>query len=360
MVANKNFWQGKRVFLTGHTGFKGSWLALWLKSMGAKVYGYSLAPASSPSLFEKAKIAQYIDESTIGNICDYAALEAAFKKAQPDIVFHLAAQALVRYSYLNPIETYQTNVMGTVNLLEVIRAYGKTKACVIVTSDKCYENKNQHEGYVESDEMGGYDPYSSSKGCAELVTSAYRRSYFAVEKFETHGLSLASVRAGNVIGGGDWAEDRLIPDMIRAFIKNEKVIIRQPEAVRPWQHVLEPLNGYLVLAEKMWSQGAKYSQSYNFGPYDQDTQPVKWIVDKLSALWGDGASYELVENFKGPHEAAILRLNINKAESELGWHPRWSLSQTLEKIVVWYKTTQKSPEGAQNLCLQQISEYGER
>lgn len=325
-----DFWRGKRVLLTGHTGFKGSWLSLWLQSLGVDLQGLALDPPTSPSLFIEANVSKEMS-SEIGDIRDYQVVLNIVKNFRPEIVIHMAAQPLVRYSYKNPIETYATNVMGTVHVLEAIRQVGATKVVVNVTTDKCYENKEWVWGYREDEPMGGYDPYSSSKGCAELVTSAYRQSYF-----EESGVALASARAGNVIGGGDWAQDRLVPDILRAFEKKQSVIIRNPHSTRPWQHVLEPLSGYLTLAEKLWSDPTKYVGGWNFGPKDDDAKPVSWIVENLCNSWGQGAAWSL-DGESHPHEAGYLKLDISKAKFKLGWEPIWSLETALERIVDWQK-----------------------
>lgn len=348
------FWQGKRVLLTGHTGFKGSWLSLWLQSMGAEVTGFALAPPTKPSLFEIAKVAEGMT-SIVGDIRDLAHLKAVFDGCQPEIVIHMAAQALVRYSYIEPVETYSTNVMGTVNLLEAVRSTQSVKAAVNVTTDKCYENKEWVWGYRENEAMGGYDPYSSSKGCSELVTSAYRSSFFHPGKYQEHGVALASARAGNVIGGGDWAEDRLIPDILRAITDGRPVNIRNPHAIRPWQHVLEPLSGYLLLAQKLYQQGAAYAEGWNFGPNDEDAKPVQWIVEQLIQSWGEGASWVL-DGGNHPHEAHYLKLDCSKAKGQLNWHPRWHLDEALEKIVEWQRAC-RDEKDMREVTLRQISAY---
>lgn len=335
---NTNFWKGKRVLLTGHTGFKGSWLSLWLQSLGANVVGYALAPPTNPSLFEVADVAKGM-VSVNGDIRDLEHLRMVFAEHQPEIVIHMAAQPLVRYSYIEPVETYSTNVMGVVNLLEAVRSTKSVKAVVNVTTDKCYENREWAWGYRENEAMGGYDPYSSSKGCAELVTAAYRNSYFHPEKHKEHGVAIATGRAGNVIGGGDWADDRLIPDIMRAISAGKPVNIRNPHAIRPWQHVLEPLSGYLVLAQKLYEEGAAYAEGWNFGPNDEDAKPVQWIVEKLTQVWGEGANWE-VDGGEHPHEAHYLKLDCSKAKSRLDWHPRWNLEEALEAIVEWQRAAQ--------------------
>jgi CDP-glucose 4,6-dehydratase len=347
-MIDQNFWQGKRVFLTGHTGFKGSWLALWLHSLGAIVKGYALSPPTDPSLFNEAKIDSIIG-SQIGDIRDQDILHESMTTFNPDILIHMAAQPLVRYSYDAPIETYEVNVIGTVKVLEVARSCPNLKAIVNITTDKCYENDGRSKGYKENDPMGGYDPYSNSKGCAELVTSAYRRSFL-----QEQGIELASVRAGNVIGGGDWADDRLIPDILKSFEKKESVVIRNPKATRPWQHVLEPLSGYLVLAQKLYENQEDYAEGWNFGPNEKDVKSVDWILDKMIAKWPN-SSWELDKN-SNPHEADFLKLDISKAESKLGWKPVWELSQTLDKIIDWHKNW-LNKEDMQIICLAEIEEY---
>ena len=333
---NAEFWRGKRVLLTGHTGFKGSWLSLWLQSMGAQVVGYALAPPTEPSLFEVAGVGAGMT-SVIGDILDLEHLRSVFAEHKPEIVIHMAAQPLVRYSYAEPVETYSTNVMGTVNLLEAVRGTPGVKAVVNVTTDKCYENREWAWGYRENEAMGGYDPYSSSKGCAELVTAAYRNSFFNSATFNVkHSTAIASARAGNVIGGGDWAEDRLIPDIMRAITQGRSVTIRNPHAIRPWQHVLEPLSGYLKLAQKLYEEGAAYAEGWNFGPNDEDAKPVQWIVEQLTQSWGEGASW-LLDGGEHPHEAHYLKLDCSKAKSRLDWHPRWHLDEALKRIVDWQK-----------------------
>ena len=330
-----SFWCGKKVFLTGHTGFKGGWLSLWLQQLGAEVTGFSLQPLTNPSLYEVANVAQGM-KSIIGDIRDGATLAKAMRDVAPDIVIHMAAQPLVRYSYTEPVETYSTNVMGTVHLLEAVRQTPTVRAVVNVTSDKCYENKEWVWGYRESEPMGGFDPYSNSKGCAELVTSAYRNSFFNPAKYSEHHVALASGRAGNVIGGGDWADDRLIPDILLAISEERPVVIRNPDSIRPWQHVLEPLSGYLQLAQKLYEEGITYAESWNFGPREEDAQPVQWIVEHLTKQWGDGASWQLDQG-NHPHEAHYLKLDCSKAKIRLNWQPRWDLAHTLEMIIAWQR-----------------------
>lgn len=354
MTISPDFWRGKRVFLTGHTGFKGSWLALWLQQLGANLTGYALAPPTTPSLFNVANVGAGMC-SVIADIRDLAALTKAMQEAKPDIVIHMAAQPLVRYSYQAPIETYATNVMGTVYLFEAIRQTDSVRAVVNVTSDKCYDNKEWPWGYRENEPLGGYDPYSNSKGCAELVTAAYRNSFFNPEKYAEHHVAIASGRAGNVIGGGDWAADRLIPDTLRAIETGQAVSIRSPHAIRPWQHVLEPLSGYLALAEKLFNEGPVYAEGWNFGPADEDAKPVQWIVEQLTMRWGEGARWQLDSNPQ-PHEAHFLKLDCSKAKGRLNWQPRWPLSTTLANIVSWHKAWLNGDD-MQSLTLTQITHY---
>ena len=347
-MIDQEFWKGKRVFITGHTGFKGSWISLWLVSLGAKVKGYALNPPTTPSLFNEARVGEVM-ESKIGDIGDQSKLYQSMTAFDPDILIHMAAQSLVRCSYTAPIETYEVNVIGTAKVLEVARSCPNLKAIVNITTDKCYENDERSQGYKEEDPMGGYDPYSSSKGCAELVTSAYRRSFL-----QEQGIGVASVRAGNVIGGGDWASDRLIPDILRSFEKNKPVVIRNPKATRPWQHVLEPLSGYLILAEKLYKNQDKYAGGWNFGPNEKDVKPVDWILDEMILKWPN-SSWEL-DKKSNSHESRFLKLDILKAESKLGWKPVWGLSHTLKKIIYWHKAWLDKKD-MQSVCLAEIEEY---
>lgn len=348
MEVNPDFWRNKRVFLTGHTGFKGSWLSLWLQSMDTQVVGYALAPPTNPSLFEIAGVGSGMT-SIIGDIRDLTRLREVFAEYRPEIVIHMAAQPLVRYSYAEPVETYSTNVMGTVNLLEAARNTASVRAVVNVTTDKCYENREWLWGCRENEAMGGFDPYSSSKGCAELVTAAYRRSFF-----EPAGIALASARAGNVIGGGDWAEDRLIPDFLRAIDAGVTLKIRSPQSTRPWQHVLEPLSGYLRLAEYLFIQGETFAEGWNFGPNDEDARPVRWIVERLAQMH-PGVNWECDEAPQ-PHEAHYLKLDSSKAKSRLGWQARWRLPAALQKTLEWHQAW-RNGEDMQAVTLSQIAQY---
>jgi CDP-glucose 4,6-dehydratase len=345
-----SFWKGKKVYLTGHTGFKGSWLSLWLQNMGALVKGYSLDVNTNPALFIEANVAAEM-ESEIGDIRNLEKLTKSMVSFSPDILIHMAAQPLVRLSYQEPVDTYTTNVIGTVNVLEAARKCSVLKAIVSVTTDKCYENKEWEWGYRENEAMGGHDPYSSSKGCAELVTSAYKRSFFSSEG----SASLASVRAGNVIGGGDWAEDRLIPDILRAFEKSEPVVIRNPLSTRPWQHVLEPLSGYLVLAQELYMNGDEFAEGWNFGPNDEDCKPVNWILDRMVTYWGNDASWSLDKN-NHPHEAGFLKLDCSKASNRLKWKPKWNLQLTLKSIVDWHQLYINGGD-LKKQCLKEINIY---
>ena len=347
---NRSFWRDKRVFITGHTGFKGGWLALWLADMGAKVYGYALQPPTEPNFYNEANVQSHLSSNTFADIRDGNALAFAMQEAKPDIVFHLAAQPLVRYSYAAPSETYAVNVMGTVNLLESARLTASVKAVVNVTTDKCYENREWVWPYRESEAMGGSDPYSSSKACSELVTAAYRRSFF-----DSAGISLASARAGNVIGGGDWALDRLVPDFLRAIDVGKTLMIRSPDAIRPWQYVLEPLSGYLCLAERLAVDG-RFAQAWNFGPDERDARSVEWIVDSLCRSI-PGAAWQR-ETAPQPHEAGTLKLDSSKAKHQLGWRPRWNLDTALEKTVAWQQAW-KLGKDMKTFSLAQIREYME-
>lgn len=354
MALDSNFWKKRKVLITGHTGFKGSWLSILLHSLGADVYGYALKPHTNPNLYGLAKVDQLVS-STIGDIRDCHLLLKTLREVQPEVIIHMAAQAIVRESYRNPRETYEVNVMGTVNMLDGARQVASVKAIVNVTTDKCYENREWHWGYRENEPMGGYDPYSNSKGCSELVTASFRNSFLNPKEYQKHGVALASARAGNVIGGGDWAEDRLIPDFIRAISNGEKVLIRSPYAIRPWQHVLEPLTGYLTLAEKLYTEGPKFAEGWNFGPEDKDAKTVEWIMAAICKFWGDNASFSIDTNPQ-PHEANYLKLDWSKAKAELGWKPRWDIETALKSIVDWNKAYLNG-ENMLEICEQQIMAY---
>lgn len=346
------FWKDKKVFLTGHTGFKGGWLSLWLSSMGAKVTGYALAPNGTPNLFDVLDVNSLVERSHNADIRDLVCLQKAMADSKPEVVIHMAAQPLVRYSYASPVETYATNVMGTVHVLESCRNIDSVRATLVVTSDKCYENNEWVWGYRENEPMGGFDPYSNSKGCAELVTSAYRQSFFSSANSRN---AVASSRAGNVIGGGDWSKDRLIPDAIRAFEVSEPLIIRSPLARRPWQHVLEPLSGYLLLSQGLFQRGSAFASGWNFGPSEGNNCMVKEVVDLLISKWGISVAWEK-EGAEQPHEAGLLKLDCSKAHSQLGWHPKWDLDTTIQKIINWQKSYQ-AKENMQEISLAQINQY---
>jgi CDP-glucose 4,6-dehydratase len=346
---NPDCWRGKRVFLTGHTGFKGGWLALWLAEMGAEVHGYALAPPTQPDFFSVTDLQSRLAAHTLADLRDAEALSRALREARPEVVFHLAAQALVRYSYAAPVETYAVNVMGTVNLLETVRQTPGVRAVVNITTDKCYENREWPWPYRENEALGGFDPYSSSKACAELVTAAYRQSFL-----QAAGTALASARAGNVIGGGDWAADRLVPDFLRALDAGQTLLIRSPRAVRPWQHVLEPLAGYLALAERLYNEGQAFAEAWNFGPDDRDARSVQWIVEFLCRRT-PGAAWRLTDAPQ-PHEAHTLKLDSSKAKTRLGWSPRWDLATALEMTLAWHQAWRQGADMAA-FSLNQIHAY---
>jgi CDP-glucose 4,6-dehydratase len=343
------FWRHKRVLMTGHTGFKGSWLALWLQCLGAQLRGVALLPPTEPALFEVARVQQGM-EHHIADVRDFAAMKAQLDDFEPEIIIHMAAQPLVRLSYLQPVETYATNVMGSVHVLEAARHCRSVKAIVNVTTDKCYENRESVRAYREDEPMGGHDPYSSSKGCAELISSAYRRSFL-----RDSAIALATARAGNVIGGGDWALDRLLPDILRVLARDEPVMIRAPHAVRPWQHVLEPLSGYLLLAERLYTHGQTDAEGWNFGPNNEDTRPVQWIVERMCEKWGHGATWALQPG-NHPHEAGFLKLDISKAVQRLQWAPRWTLEKALNYVIEWHRAWMRG-EDMRSMCIKQIDEY---
>ncbi|HEV2573705.1 MAG TPA: CDP-glucose 4,6-dehydratase [Beijerinckiaceae bacterium] len=353
-MLNPSFWKNRKVFVTGHTGFKGSWLSLWLEALGADVTGYALDPPSEPSLFEQARVGECV-RSIRGDVRDFARLKSALDESNADVVIHMAAQSVVRHGYEEPVNTYATNVMGTAHLLEAVRQLGRPCVVLNVTSDKCYENREWVWGYRESDPMGGHDPYSNSKGCAELVTGAYRDSYFPPDMLSRHGVALASARAGNAIGGGDWTANQLIPDVIRAFLGDRPCRIRSPSAIRPWQFVLMPLHGYLLLCERLAEDGARFATGWNFGPMEEDARPVSWIADKLVTLWGEGASW-MHDRGAHPAEAHVLRLDTSKAKSDLDWHPVLQLEQSLVWIVEWYHAFQARGD-LQSITRRQIERY---
>jgi len=353
-MLNQSFWKGRRVFLTGHTGFKGSWLSLWLDALGANVTGYALEPPTEPSLFLQAEVGSLV-RSISADVRDFPRLQAAMRECRPEVVIHMAAQSVVRRGYEDPIDTYSSNVMGTVHVLEALRQLKQPCVVVNVTSDKCYENREWHWGYRENEPMGGRDPYSNSKGCAELVTTAYRESFFPPAALEHHGVALASARAGNAIGGGDWTSNQLIPDLTRAFLGGRSCLIRNPSAIRPWQFVLEPLRGYLTLAERLAANGSEFSSGWNFGPVEADAKPVSWIADKLVRSWGADATWKQDE---GPHprEAHFLKLDASRAKACLAWEPLLPLELALEWIVEWYRGFQAGAD-LQRLTREQIARY---
>ena len=353
-MVNQTFWKGKRVLITGHTGFKGSWLSILLNWLGSDISGYALEPNTTPSLYKLSNIDHFV-ASTIGDIRDYDFLSETLKNVRPEIIIHMAAQPLVLESYKNPRETYEINVMGTVNLFEAARRVDSVKAILNVTTDKCYENKEWLWGYRENEPMGGYDPYSNSKSCSELVTTSFRNAFFNPKNYNEHGVALASARAGNVIGGGDWAADRLIPDFFRAIMNGKKLKIRSPYAIRPWQHVLEPLSGYLTLCERLYNDGPAFAEGWNFGPDDSDAKDVEWITKKICKEWGNGDFYEFDEEPQ-PHEANYLKLDCSKARARLDWSPRWNIETAIRKIVEWNKLFLADSD-MRMVCLRQIEEY---
>lgn len=354
MESLEKFYKGKKVLITGHTGFKGSWLAIWLHSIGAEVIGIALDPYSAKNNYVLSKIGEKINADIRADIRDGKKIKTIFDQYQPEMVFHLAAQPLVRHSYEFPVETYQTNVMGTINVLEAIRATDSVRVGVMITSDKCYENKEQIWGYRENEAMGGYDPYSSSKGASEIAISSWRNSFFNPNHYDKHGKSIASVRAGNVIGGGDWAKDRIIPDCIKAIETGKPIDIRSPRAVRPWQHVLDPLSGYILLTKKMWENPNRYCEGWNFGPKSDSIATVWEVASKLIEFYGSGTLKDSSDP-NAYHEAMLLMLDTNKAKFLLGWEPKWNIDKTIKMTVDWYK--RYATMNVYNLCIEQIHEY---
>ena len=352
LAINTEFWRERSVFLTGHTGFKGGWIAHWLVHLGARVHGFSLAPSTTPNFYTETKLSALLETSKIGDIRNFSAVKSAMELAKPSIVIHMAAQPIVRESYITPVETFSTNVMGTLNILEVVRQLGSVEAVINITSDKCYENLEHNRSFNESDCLGGHDPYSSSKACAEILTASYRKSFFTSD-----GIRLASARAGNCIGGGDWTADRLLPDFFRALEDKSTLLVRSPDAVRPWQHVLEPISGYLTLAENLVNKGCKFDGAWNFGPDERDTKSVAWIVEYLSKKIS-GASWEF-QNVDYLHEANILRINCSKAKSQLNWRPRWDIKSSVDKTIEWYKGWKNNLD-LQAITVSQIKEYSKK
>jgi CDP-glucose 4,6-dehydratase len=355
-MVNKEFWKGKKVLITGHTGFKGSWLCLLLNNLGARISGYSLDPPTQPNLFELCNISSFVN-STISDIRDFDSLLKTIESEEPEIIIHMAAQPLVRLSYSEPVVTYQTNVIGTINLLEAVRI-SKSKsvrALLNVTTDKCYENKEWLWPYRENEPLGGYDPYSSSKACSEIVTASYRNSFFNPANYDHHHLAIATARAGNVIGGGDWATDRLIPDIMRSILNNKTINIRSPFAVRPWQHVLEPLHGYLLLADQLYTDEGQSGGAWNFGPSEEDAKSVEWIVDNFCFKWPLGADYK-IDKKPQPHEATYLKLDSSKARNILGWKPVWNIEQTIDKIIEFYMVYKENKD-IKEICNYQIDQF---
>ncbi len=356
-MIDSKFWKHRKVFITGHTGFKGSWLCLWLDKLGADVTGYALASPTNPNLFSQCRVDKIV-KSVISDVRDSRSIHEAMDSAAPEIVIHMAAQPLVLDSYRHPAETYETNIMGAVNLLEAVRDCESVKAVINVTTDKCYENREWVWGYRENEPLGGFDPYSSSKACSELVTKSYRSSFFNPEDYPLHGVAIATARAGNVIGGGDWTAGRLLPDCVAALMNGAKIKIRNPNSVRPWQHVLEPLSGYLTLAEKLFQYGPAYGDGWNFGPDDHDAKPVELVVRTICEKWGKSAGYE-TDPGTHPHEAAYLKLDCSKAKSKLGWRPKWDLEKAIEGIVYWTRAYMENKD-VREVCFEQIEEYASK
>ena len=351
---NQLFWKNKNILLTGHTGFKGSWLSLWLQKLDVNLVGFSKSIPTKPSLFELADVENGMT-SIMGNVCDYEKIEELIKEYKPEIVIHMAAQAILRESYKNPIETYATNVMGTVNLLESIRKTGNIRVILNVTTDKCYEPNALSTGYQETDRLGGYDPYSNSKACSELITSSFRNSFFNPKEHHIHQLAIASCRAGNVIGGGDWGKDRLIPDIMRGILNDEIIKIRNPNSIRPWQYVLDPLNGYLTLVEKLWSSGPEFSEGWNFGPSENNEKSVRWIIEKIAELWEHEIKWN-VNNDSNLYEEDYLRLNCSKSNTRLSWIPKMNLEQGLSWTTEWYRQYKQNND-MRDITEQQIDKF---
>lgn len=355
-MVNNSFWRGRKVFITGHTGFKGSWLVLWLNMMGAEIAGYSTGPVTNPNLYEELLLDSSIT-NIYGDICDYNLLSQAISEFNPQIVINMAAQSLVRPAYRSPLETYSVNCMGTANLLEACRYLGDLRVILNITSDKCYENHEWLWGYRENEPLGGYDPYSSSKACSEIITRSYRKSFFNENDYDKHGVAIATARAGNVIGGGDWSEDRLIPDCIRSIVNSEKIIIRNPTSIRPWQYVLDPLNGYLMLIERLYNEGPQFNGGWNFGPNDEDAKEVRFIVDVICRKMDHKPGYEIT-SFKQPHEANYLKLDCSKAKALLNWKPKMRLEKSLDEIVLW-STAYIKGQNLKRITLDQINAFSE-
>lgn len=356
----RSFYAGKRIFLTGHTGFKGAWLAIWLSELGAEVTGYSLEAPTRPSLFEEAGGAAVVHRHLLGDIRDTSRLREAMMAARPEIVLHLAAQSLVRRSYAEPHCTWDTNVIGTINVMEAVRQTGGVRVLQVITTDKCYENREWAYAYRENDPLGGYDPYSASKAAAEIAVASWRQSFFPPADLARHGVSVSSARAGNVIGGGDWAEDRIVPDCIRALEKKQAIIVRNPGAVRPFQHVLEPLAGYLSLARAQWQDGAAFAQAFNFGPLPDSCICVRELAERVISAWGSGVWEGPKSQPAQPHEANVLKLDVTKAMSVLGWRPRWDVAHAIDRTVCWYRDrhSMRDTFDARALCLAQLRAYG--
>jgi len=354
LVMDFRFWKNKRVLLTGHTGFKGSWLSLWLQKLGTNLTGFSNDIPTKPSLFDIAHVGEGMN-SIFGDVRDFDVLKKVMEESKPEIVIHMAAQAILRKSYRDPTDTYSTNVMGTVNILNAIRYSNSVRVSLIVTSDKCYEMKDEIKSYKEDYPMGGYDPYSNSKGCAELVTSSFRNSFFNKSNFEKHHVAIASARAGNVIGGGDWGEDRLVPDIMKGIINNENIIIRNPNSIRPWQFVLDPLNGYLLLIQKLWENGPEFSEAWNFGPMNVEEQNVEWILNKINEYWNGKFKWNLDKEVN-PHEESYLKLDSSKAKEKLGWIPKIDLEISIKWILEWYKKFLEN-ENMRDVTIKQIDDF---